>query len=376
MADAPRRMSIMQVIYSLKVGGSEKLALEISSHLDPKQFKPSVCALDLGGELAKDLEKNNIDYHVLHRRGVELNILRKLYRVIKRGRVDVVHTHHFTQLFYTAVPARLAGARIIHTEHEFFSYMSSKLSRTMILPLSRLCDRITVVGPEVADYFVRTLGIPERNVVIVPNGVDPTKFDCDRKAIREELGLSPEEAVIGTVGRLEPEKDQRTLLEAVLQVKGECPNVRLVIVGDGRLADELRSYAKQIGVFSQTLFLGTRRDIPKLLAAMDVFVLSSVREGLPIALIEAMAAKRPVVASDIGSIRALVRDGHNGFLVPSGDAAAFGRVLRRLLKSSELQEQLGEAGRRTVEASFSLATMIRAYEGLYHSTIRKPHVWN
>ncbi|MDF0665625.1 MAG: glycosyltransferase [Nitrospira sp.] len=366
----------MQVIYSLQVGGSEKLALEISSHLDLKQFKPSVCALDLGGELAKDLEKNNIDYHVLHRRGVELNILRKLYRVIKRGRVDVVHTHHFTQLFYTAVPARLAGARIIHTEHEFFSYMSSKLSRTMILPLSRLCDRITVVGPEVADYFVRTLGIPERNVVIVPNGVDTTKFDCDRKAVREELGLSPEEAVIGTVGRLEPEKDQRTLLDAVLQVKGECPNVRLVIVGDGRLADELRAYAKHIGVFSQTLFLGTRRDIPKLLAAMDVFVLSSVREGLPIALIEAMAAKRPVVASDIGSIRALVRDGHNGFLVPSGDAAAFGRGLRRLLKSSELQEHLGEAGRRTVEASFSLATMIRAYEGLYQSTIRKPHVWN
>ena len=140
----------MQLIYSLEVGGSEKLALEISSNLDPEQFKPSVCALDLGGELAKDLERNDIAYHVMQRKGIELAIFRKLYRVIKRAQIDVVHTHHFTQLFYAAIPARLAGAKIIHTEHEFFSYMSNKFSRTMIRPLSRLCDRITVVGPEVA----------------------------------------------------------------------------------------------------------------------------------------------------------------------------------------------------------------------------------
>jgi L-malate glycosyltransferase len=366
----------MQVVYSLQMGGSEKLALEISSNLNPSQFRSSVCAMDLDGDLAKDLEKGKIDYHVLHRQGFEPNIFGKLYRLIKRNRIDVVHTHHFTQLFYAALPARWAGARIIHTEHEFFSYMGSTFSRAMIRPLSRLCDRITVVGQEVADYFIRTIGIPEKQVMIVPNGVDTMKFDWDRKAIREELSLSPHEVVIGTVGRLEPEKDQRTLLDTFLLVKGEYPAVRLLIVGDGRMAEELRSYAKRIGVSDQTLFLGSRRDVPRLLAAMDIFVLSSIREGLPISLIEAMAARRPVVASDIGSIKDLVRDGQNGFLVPPGDTVAFGGVIRRLIASSELRERLGEAGRCIVEASFSLSAMIREYEDLYQSALRKTYVRN
>lgn len=376
MTDAPDKISVMQVIYSLRIGGSEKLALDISSNVDPVRFRPSVCALDEDGDLAQELEAEKIEHCVLHRKGIEFDILRRLYRLFKKNRVKVVHTHHFTQLFYAALPARWAGARIIHTEHEFFSYLENGFTRAMIRPLLRLCDRMTVVGPEVADYFVRTIGIPEKRVMIVPNGVDIAAFDCDREAARAELGLSPHDVVIGTVGRLEPEKDQATLLEAFRQVKGGNRPIRLLIVGDGRMAGELKSQAERIGVSDRTLFLGYRRDIPKLLAAMDVFVLSSIREGLPISLIEAMAARRPVVASDIGSIKDLVQDGRNGVLVPSGDAVSFGKVLQRLIENRELREGLGEGGHRTVEASFSLSTMIRTYEDLYCSVLRKTDVWN
>jgi len=376
MSDALQKISVMQVLYSLSIGGSEKLAMDISLSLNPDRFCPSVCALDVGGDLASELEMGKIDHFVLHRKGLELDVLRRLYRLFRNNRVRVIHTHHFTQLFYAALPARLAGARIIHTEHEYFSYMESAFARAMIKPLSRLCDRMTVVGPEVAEYFVRSIGIPEKQVMIVPNGVDIAKFNCDRSTVRNELGLSPHELVIGTVGRLEPEKDQKTLLEAFQQAKADHPAVRLLIVGNGRMAEELKSYANRIGISDQTLFLGCRRDVPKLLAAMDIFVLSSIREGLPISLIEAMAARKPVVASNIGSIKNLVQDGQNGFLVPSGDASAFGKVLHRLIETSELRERIGEAGRRTAEASFSLSETIRAYEELYRSASRKPHVWN
>ena len=366
----------MQLIYSLRIGGSEKLALDISSNFDPDRFRPSICALDMDGDLAQELDRMKITHYVLYREGVEFDIFRRLYRLIKDNRISLVHTHHFTQLFYAALPARLAGARIIHTEHEFFSFTRSRFSRVMIRSLLRLCDQMTVVGPEVADYFTRTIGIPRERVMVVPNAVDITKFDCDRKAAREELGLSPHEVVIGTVGRLAPEKDQTTLLEAFRKIKGEHPPVRLVIVGDGRMSEELKSHANRIGVFDRTLFLGYRRDIPKLLAAMDIFVLSSIREGLPISLIEAMAARKPVVSSDIGSVKDLVKNGQNGILVPPGDATAFGVVLERLIESSELRERLGEAGRCTVEASFSLPAMIQTYESLYCSALRKTHVRN
>lgn len=376
MTEMPEKISVMQLTYSLRMGGSEKLAMDISMNLDSSRFRPSVCALDLDGDLAKELEREKIDHVVLHRKGLKLDIFRRLYRLIRKNRINVLHTHHFTQLFYAALPARWAGARIIHTEHEFFSYLGNGFSRTLIRPLSRFCDRMTVVGPEISDYFVRTIGLPEQRVMVVPNGVDIPKFDYDREAARAELGLNPRDIVIGTVGRLESEKDQATLLEAFRQVKGEGRPVRLLIVGDGRMAEELKSHAARIGVSDRTLFLGYRRDIPKLLAAMDVFVLSSIREGLPISLIEAMAARRPVVASDIGSIKDLVQDGRNGILVSPRDAAAFGKVLQRLVETTELRERLGEAGRRTVETSFSLPAMIRTYENLYLSALRKKDVRN
>lgn len=376
MINPIRKISVLQVLYSLKVGGSEKLAFEISSHLDRSQFNPSVCALDLSGDLTQDLDREKIHYNVLCRQGLELDILRRLYRLIKTNRVDIVHTHHFTQLFFAALPARLAGARIIHTEHECFSYMESAFTRAMIKPLSSLCHGMTVVGPEVAGYFVRTIGIPRKRVLIIPNGVDITKFTSDRSTVRHELGIAEHEMVIGTVGRLEPEKDQKTLLEAFRLVREVQPMARLVIAGSGGMAQELQSYARRIGIAEYTSFLGTRRDVPRLLSGMDIFVLSSVREGLPISLIEAMAARKPVVASDIGSVRDLVRHDENGLLAVPGDIAAFSRSLLRLIESSHLRERMGDAGRLTVERSFSLPVMIRAYEGLYRSALEKPHVWN
>jgi glycosyltransferase involved in cell wall biosynthesis len=371
-----RKISVMQLVYSLQMGGSEKVALDIALHLDADRFESSVSALDLNGDLARELESAHIPHHVFHRKGLEPGVFKRIYQWIAHRRIDVVHTHHFTQLLFAALPARLAGARIVHTEHEFFSYTQSAVPRTLIRPLARLCDAMTVVGPEVADYFVRTIGIPRERLTIVPNGVDVGTFDYDADAARRELGLEPGELVIGTVGRLEPEKDQITLLDVFRQVRATHKQARLVIVGDGRMADELKAHAERIGVAGATLFLGYRRDVAKLLAAMDVFVLTSIREGLPISLIEAMAARRPVVASNIGSVRDLVQDGDNGLVVPARDTGAFSGAVERLIQSPELRQTLAEAGRRTVEASFSLPAVIKAYENLYRSSMKKTHVWN
>ena len=374
MSDSLRKTSVMQLVYSLQVGGSEKLACDISTHLDRGLFTPFVCALDVDGDLARDLTRENIEHHVFRRKGVAPEVFRELYRYIKTRRIDIVHTHHFTQLWFAALPARLAGARIIHTEHEFFSYGESLFSRAMIKPLSGLCHRVTAVGPEVAEYFVRTIGMPREHVSVIPNGVDLTKFNYDPKPVREELGLSKDHLVIGTVGRLEPEKDQKTLLEAFRYVKEKQSAARLVIVGNGRMADELKVHAKRLGVAGHTLFLGTRRDVPRVLSAMDLFALPSVREGLPISLIEAMAAGKPVVASDIGSVRDLIRHEDNGLLVEPGDAVTLSNSLLRLLDSSSLREGMGNRGRRLAERSYGLPAMIRAYEGLYRSASGMGHV--
>jgi glycosyltransferase involved in cell wall biosynthesis len=265
---------------------------------------------------------------------------------------------------------------VVHTEHEFFSYKDSAFSRKLIGPLSHLCDRMTVVGPEVADYFVRTIGLPKERVTIVPNGVDIGAFDGNSLSVRQQLGLSAEDLVIGTVGRLEPEKDHATLLEVFREALAGHPAARLLMVGGGSLESELRATAARLGIGDRTVFLGYRRDIPALLGAMDIFVLPSIREGLPISVIEAMAAGRPVVASNVGSLHTLVRDGQNGFLVPPQDRAGFVQAVRGLIASPELRRRVGAEGRRTVEASYSLSAAVAAYEQIYRMAAGNSHVWN
>jgi glycosyltransferase involved in cell wall biosynthesis len=330
--------------------------------------------MDFGGDLERELESHGIPHRVMHRQGLEPAVLSRLYRLIRDNRIDVVHTHHFTQLFYAALPARLAGARIVHTEHEYFSYVESGLSRRLVKPLLRLCHHMSVVGPEVREYFVRTIGIAGDRLTIIPNGVNVGAFDYERSAARHELGLDTDAPVLGTIGRLEPEKDQVTLIDVFRAVRAEYPSARLIIAGDGSMAGQLKAHAEAQGLSGSTLFLGYRRDIARLLAAMDVFVLPSIREGLPISLIEAMAARRPVVASSIGSVNDLVRDGDNGFVAQPRDAAAFTSAIKRLLAAPDLRARMAAAGRRTVEDSYSLSSVIRAYEDLYSSSMKSPHV--
>jgi glycosyltransferase involved in cell wall biosynthesis len=376
MSEPAPPIRVMQLLYSLGVGGSEKLALSIASHLDRDRFEFHFCGMDHGGELTDDLDRQRIPHHLMNRKGLEARVLGRLHRVIKQNRIQVVHSHHFTQLFYGGLPARLAGARIVHTEHEFFSYSQSEFSQMAIRPLSRLCEYVTAVGPEVADFFTQRIGLPRRLVTVVPNGVDVKAFEHDAASVRRELGLNAHEIVIGTVGRLEPEKDQTTLLEMFRQIEPATAPVRLMIVGSGAKADELKATAHRLGIADRTLFLGLRHDVPRLLSAMDVFVLTSIREGLPISLVEAMAARLPVVASNVGSIRDLVREGQTGFVVPARDVASFKAAVDRLVGCRDLRRRLGESGRSTVEQSFSLSSMIRSYEDMYLSAAQRSHVRN
>jgi L-malate glycosyltransferase len=371
---AAPKIGVMQLVYSLQIGGSEKVAFDISAHLDSAAFRPHMCALDLDGPLGEELVRRNIGHHVLHRKGIEPDVTRRLYRLLRQQRIDVVHTHHFTQLLFAALPARLAGARIVHTEHEYFSYLESAAPRALIGPLSRLCDHITVVGHEIAAYFSETIGIPRSRIELIPNGVAVERFTGDREAARRSLALPPDAMIVGTIGRLEPEKDHMTLLRAFGQVRAFAPSARLVIVGDGSLASALRIEAERMGLAGATHFLGYQKDVATVLAALDLFVLTSVREGLPISVIEAQAAGRPVVVSHIGSIRDLVRDGEQGLTVAPGDAEGFAAAMRRLIESPALRAEMGGAGRRQVERSFSLFSVVHAYENLYRTAAMKHHV--
>ena len=378
-----RKTSILQIVHSLKIGGSEKLALSIASELDDSRFQTAVCALDLSGDLVKDFKERHIPQHVLHRNGVEFATFRKIYSLLKLHEVDIVHTHNFAQLFHALLPAKVAGAKIIHTEHSYYNYLPRNIDRRirnfdrrMIRPLLYLCERFTVVSEEIADFFIHKIGISKGSISVIPNGIDVGKFDIKLDNARMRLGLQEDDIVIGTVGRLEEEKDHRTLLNAFKYAENSYPNCKLLIVGDGTKRKELEDHSCELQIYDKVKFLGNRSDIPELLSAMDIFVLTSIREGLPLSALEAMAARKPVVATDVGGLKHIVKDGVSGFLVSKQDDIAIGDALIHLIKDSGLQKNMGDKGHDIAEGSFGIKKMIREYEDIYRSMIGESRVLN
>ncbi len=365
-SSADARLQVKQVVLSLAHGGSESLARDIAVTLDPARFRASVCALDESGPLQADLDAAGIPVHVTGRRpGFDWRLIARLHRLFRRHSVDVVQTHHLAPLIYAAAAARLAGARLVHVEHERFTFAEPIASRRL-RRLAHLCHRLVVVGSDIRDYFVERIGIPAGKVTVIENGVDMGRFSASPLRSREALGLPGEGRLIGHVARLDPAKDQSTLLMAFQALAATHPDVRLVIVGDGPQRRPLEELARTLGIEKGVTFLGARSDVADLLPHFEVFALSSVNEGLPVALLEAMAAARPVVATAVGEIPALLGDGA-GLAVPLKQPAALAEALGRQLGMPEQAAAMGAAARRRIEERFDLRATVRRYEAVYAS---------
>jgi sugar transferase (PEP-CTERM/EpsH1 system associated) len=367
---------VVQVLYSLEIGGVEKLAVTIGAHLDRKRFRPAICALDRDGVLSEELVRYGIPHYVLWRKGIEAGVLRRLYRCFRQEKARVVHTHQFAQLLFSLLPAKACGARIVHTEHEYYLYRQDARARRIFRQLMRFCSAFTVVGPAVARYYAEELGVSSSRMHVIANAVDLEQFRVDGQESRARLGLSKEEVVLGIVGRLEPEKDHRTLLRAFRALNAHHQATRLLIVGDGSLRRELESQCRALDIERNVTFLGARADIPHVLAAFDVFVLSSVQEGVPLSVVEAMGAGKPVIATDVGGLRLLVKPALNGLLVPPADPVALEAAMRELTGNAALRQEMGRRSRQIAQESFGVSTMIDRYQELYDSVLGNRDVRN
>ncbi|MEW6209046.1 MAG: glycosyltransferase [Acidobacteriota bacterium] len=363
--DQPARCRVMQVTWSLVAGGSERYAFTLAAGLDPRKYQCEMCALDKGGAMEDEIRRAGIRFEVMHRRqGIDWGLMWRLYKLFRKHKVAVVHTHHFNQLFYSLVGARLAGARIIHTEHSV-EYFKRRRLRAALRLMSVFCDRVVAIGEDGARVLREKVGIPQSKLEIIRAGVDVDRFDQSRSEARREIGIDEAARVAIIVARLFPEKNHLLLLEAFSEVARRITGAKLLIVGDGVEELSIRGEIARLGLEDNVAMLGVRRDVALLLAAADVFVLSSDREGLPIAVLEAMAARRPVVATAVGDLPLVVRDRETGLLVPPKDAGALAEALIEILGDREQSRQMGERARRIVAERFSLQAMIERHAQLY-----------
>jgi glycosyltransferase involved in cell wall biosynthesis len=320
--------------------------------------------------MGAEMERAGIDVVALDRfrtRGRLFRLVGPLSRLLSERGVVIVHTHLYHANYYGRIAALWARTPVIVTSvHNVYDQVKHH-RRWINRCLGNRTDAILAGSENVRQDILRWDSVPSEKVRILPYGVDlePYLAPVDRAAARQALGLPPGIAVIGTVGRLEVQKAQDVLLRAFASLLRSGTDAILLLVGDGREQARLRGITTELQLQDRVRFLGTRRDLPLLFAAMDVFALPSRWEGTPLALIAAMAAAIPVVATPVGGVPDVVKDGGTGRMVPVEDAAALARALQAALGDVAISRAMAERGRAHVVAHCSVQAMVRGLEALY-----------
>jgi glycosyltransferase involved in cell wall biosynthesis len=352
------------LLTSMPVGGAETLLMNLVRRLDRLRFVPEIVCLKEPGPLGETLAAEMQVHSDLLACKYDVRILPRLMKLMRRPQADAVITVGAgDKMFWGRIAAHLAGVPVVASALHSTGWPDGvgRLNRL----LTRWTDAFIGVADAHADHLVRNERFPAEKVNTIYNGVDCDRFaPQDASAIRRELNIASDAPVVGILAALRPEKNHELFLAGAKEIRQAIPAAQFIVVGDGPKRPELEQLAAELGIADAVHFVGSRSDIPALLSACDVVALTSHNEASPVSILEALACGKPVVASNVGSVRETVVDGETGRLFPAGDLAAFVDATVELLKSPAERQRLGAEGRRRVEASCSLDAMVRGYEQL------------
>jgi glycosyltransferase involved in cell wall biosynthesis len=370
------RPTVCQILHGLRVGGAEVLAARLARQLSGSHRFVFVC-LDELGTLGEELETEGFPVAVLQRRpGLDWRLAIRFAAFLRRERVDLLHAHQYTPLFYALAARLLAGRRlpVLFTEHgrHFPDFPRCKRMLANRLLLTRR-DRVVGVGQAVRQALIANEGIPAEHVAVIYNGIDLDPYangTPDRQLARQTMGVGADDLVIVQVARLDYLKDHATAIRTVELVTAQRPEARLVLIGEGPEQGKIQELVRERSLEAHVRFLGLRTDVPQLLAAADLFLLTSISEGIPLTLIEAMAAGLPVVSTRVGGVAEVVAEGTTGLLAASGDHRGLAEIILQLAANPVLCRQMGQRGRERARAVFSEPQMHAGYLQLYQEMLR------
>jgi sugar transferase (PEP-CTERM/EpsH1 system associated) len=387
------KIKILHVLDSLGVGGMERVVMDVVNGLDSTRFEHVVCCVSRKGaaawRLRADVECLDLGKGDAADPLAPLRIARLIHRVTP----DIIHTQSWSGVDAAIAKLITGKSRLVHSEHgRNYPHLNSEPLKRKIARrcLYHYSDKVFAVSDEVRDYYCRETGFAPDRMPVIPNGVDVRRMDDgDGSDARREFGIDAEDFVIGTVARLDATKDTITLARAFATLyfseasspvasgsrdrrrSGPAPKLKLLIVGDGPQKAEIESFAAEQGLKGAMTFAGERHDVPRLLGAMNLFALPSLSEGMPLTVLEAMAARLPVVATRVGALPQLVEEGVTGFLVEPKDDRALAERFARFRMNPRLAERFGQPARIKVEREYSLDLMLQRYAELYHSVLAR-----
>ena len=360
----------------MEVGGTQRQIVYIAAQLDRNRFEPTVLYFRNSSFLVTELKLAGVKVIEVKKHGrLDLSFLWRLVHILRQGRFDVMHCFAFSgELWGTVarwllIPSkRPALITSVRGTYEWYSRWQWALKRRV----SAQSCRVVANSYMGAQYACEHMGLAQHAISVVHNGVQAIQATPGHAArVRQQLCISSADVMVLFVGRLVDHKDLPTLLRAVARLRGELPAMRLVIVGDGPLRGDVSRQITAMALGETVVLLGERHDIPDLIAAADLVVLTSVREGLSNVILEGMIGGKPIIASRAGGNVELVKHGRNGLLFDIGDDAGLADALRRLANDEPLRLRLGEGGRLRAHREFSIPSMVQAYERYYEDAVRE-----
>jgi len=338
-----------------------------------RDYRFVIAALTGGDEFAEKLRSLGATVYLLQKKHkFDLSVIKRISDTIEQEKVDICHFHNSSASFWGIISLRLTGRRlpIARTEHSPFSREMQPMYLRAIYPLILKNSDITVcVSERVRKTFSDRFPRFSSKLKTIHNGIIVEDFVSgpSRTQARKSLGIEEDSIVIGTVGRLVRVKNQSLLIEAFAGIAGSHPSCRLLIAGEGPMMDRLSALAQTLGIKDRLLLTGKVTDINLVYRALDIFVLTSSIEGLPLALLEAMASGLPTISTDVGAISEVIEDGKTGIVVPPGDSRVLQSALEELLNNPDRAREMGELARKRVEEKFNAEKTARLYETLYRN---------
>ena len=358
----------------MQLGGTELNAVRTAERLDRSRISVSVVCLRDSGPLMQRYASAGIPVHTFPltslwgASGLRQGL--RLWTLLRAERTEVVHSHDAYTSIYATFWARLAGVRgVIASRRSWHSpHLQGRIMQASRLAY-RMADRVVGNSPSVARLIETEGGVPSSRVVTIPNFLDPQAFDeltpADRARALSELGVPGDAFIVGIVARLTPVKDHSTLLRTIALLRSRVPSLHAILVGDGPERARLTAEVNALDIASIVHFAGERAPAPNLHGLFDVSILCSTSEAFPNSILEAMAAARPVVATNVGGNPDAVREGETGLLVPAGDADSLANAIHRLYLAPHERARFGEAGRVAAREGYGAPAVIEQVEHLY-----------
>lgn len=362
-----RRARVLYLSHAFMVGGAEEMVLNLVRHL-PDRFEPRVTCINQAGPIGEEIRKTGVPFQVL---GLNPGLRRPwhlsgIQRHLRELQPDIVHTFLLTASLYGRLAAMLAHVPIvIGTEVNIYERKRTHHVFAERL-LMRGTDRVLVSAESVRDFYIRQVHADPARVDVIYNAVDWSQLDTTTPPLelRASVGLPADVPLAGIIARLTEQKAHRYLFDAMASTPG-LASLHLLVVGDGELRDDLRARVDRLGLSARVHFLGARRDLGNLLAAIDLFVMPSLWEGLPLSMVLAMGAGLSVVATRVAGIPEVVQDGLTGVLVPPADVTALGSAMAKLVSDPLLRRTLGTAAARFVRPRFGVDRYVESVTGVY-----------